>query len=290
MRRWFAVALAALALNAAAQMAQDRAGAPDRARLEARLAAVGVLIEKSTAARQVESSGDARAIAKRARAREVHQQAMGAFEAGDLERAGKLLPDASALMFEAVRFAAPEQVTAEKQRSDFDARMESVRSLLAAQKRVAAEKPKTPGVREASAAVEKLVNEARELAGADRLGEARARLDESYLIAKASISSMRAGDTLVRALKFETKEEEFRYEIDRNDTHRMLIQLLLDGRRAGASSDAMVRTSVDKAVQLRQQADTTAAKGDHAGAIKMLEDSTTELVRAIRNAGIFIPG
>jgi hypothetical protein len=290
MKRWFAMVLAALALNAAAQMAQDRAGAPDRARLEARLAAVGVLIEKSTAARQIESSGDARATEKHERAREVHRQAVRAFEAGDLERAGKLLPDASALMFEAVRFAAPEQVTAEKQRTDFDARMESVRSLLAAQKRVAAEKPNTPGVREASAAVDKLLNEARELAGAGRLGDARARLDEGYLIAKASISSMRGGDTLVRALKFETREQEFRYEIDRNDTHRMLIQLLLDGRRAGASSDAMVRTSVDKAAQLRQQADTTAAKGDHAGAIKMLEDSTTELVRAIRNAGIFIPG
>jgi len=288
--RWSAAIVLLLALNAAGQMAQDRAGAPDRARLEARLAAVGVLIEKSSAARQIESSGDPRAIEKRARARETYQLAMRAFEAGDLERAGRLLPDASALMFEAVRFAAPEQVTAEKQKIDFDARMESVRSLLAAQKRIAAEKPNTPGVREASAAVEKLLGAARELAAANRIGEARTRLDEGYLIAKASISSMRGGDTLVRTLKFETKEEEFRYEIDRNDTHRMLIQLLLDGKRAASGGDAMVRTSVDKAVQLRQQADAIAAKGDHAGAIRMLEDSTAELVRAIRNAGIFIPG
>ena len=263
---------------------------PDRARLEARLAAVGVLLEKSTAARQIESSGDARAIEKRARAREVYRRAQQALDAGDLERASKLLPDASALMFEAVRLAAPEQVTAEKQRADFDARMESVRSLLAAQKRIAAEKPNTPGAREASAAVERVLADARELVAANRIGEARTRLDEGYLIAKASIGSMRGGDTLVRSLKFETKEEEFRYEVDRNDTHRMLIQLLLDGKRGGAGGDAMVRASVDKAVQMRQQADANAAKGDHVGAIKMLEDSTAELVRAIRNAGVFIPG
>jgi hypothetical protein len=288
--RTIAAALLLLAFNAPAQMAQDRAGAPDRARLEARLAAVGVLIEKSTAARQVETSGDPRALEKRARAREVYQQALRAFESGDLGRAGKLLPDASALMFEAVRFAAPEQVTAQKQRADFDARMESVKSLLAAQKRIVAEKPQTPGAREASAAVEKLLAEARELAAAGKLGDARTRLDEGYLIAKASISSMRGGDTLVRTLKFETREEEFRYEIDRNDTHRMLIQLLIDGRRTAAAGDAMVHTSVEKATQLRQQADAIAAKGDHAGAIRMLEDSTAELVRAIRNAGIFIPG
>lgn len=288
--RTLAAALLLLVFNASAQMAQDRAGAPDRARLEARLAAVGVLIEKSTAARQVEASGDPRAREKRTRAREVYQQALRAFESGDLERAGKLLPDASALMFEAVRFAAPEQVTAEKQRADFDARMESVKSLLAAQKRIAAEKPHTPGAREASAAVDRLLAEARELAAAGKLGEARTRLDEGYLIAKASIGSMRGGDTLVRTLKFETREEEFRYEIDRNDTHRMLIQLLIDGKRTAASGDVMVRTSVEKATALRQQADAIAAKGDHAGAIKMLEDSTAELVRAIRNAGVFIPG
>jgi len=262
----------------------------DRARLEARIAAVGVLLEKSTAARQIDSTGDPRAVEKRKQALEVHRQAQKAFEAGDLERASKLLPEASALMFEAVRMAAPEQVTGEKQRMDFDARMESVKSLLSAQKRIAAEKPNTPGVREATASVERIINEARDLAAGSRLGEARARLDEGYLIAKASISSMRTGDTLVRTLKFETKEEEFRYEIDRNDTHRMLIQLLIEGKRGAAGSDPMVKASVGKAEQLRGQADAAAAKGDHTAAIKLLEDSTADLVRAIRNAGIFIPG
>ena len=43
----------------------------DRARLEARLAAVGVLIDQSSAARQIESSGDSRAIDLRNRAREM---------------------------------------------------------------------------------------------------------------------------------------------------------------------------------------------------------------------------
>ena len=34
----------------------------------------------------------------------------------------------------------------------------------------------------------------------------------------------------------------------------------------------------------------SASKKDHAQAVKLLEDSTTELVRAIRNAGVYIPG
>jgi len=262
----------------------------DRARLEARLAAVGVLIDQSSAARQIESSGDSRAIDLRNRARETYLQAGAAFRAGDLERASRLLPQASARMFEAVRLAAPEQVTADKLRSDFEARLESVRSLHAAQRRIAAEKPGTPGAREAAASVERLTVEARELAAADRIQEARQRLDQAYYVAKAAIGSMRGGDTLVRSLQFATREEEFRYELDRNDTHRMLIRMLLDDRRTNASVDAMVRRSLDRAAQLREQADDASSKGEFQGAVKLLEESTGELVRAIRGAGVFIPG
>jgi hypothetical protein len=46
----------------------------------------------------------------------------------------------------------------------------------------------------------------------------------------------------------------------------------------------------DKATQLRAEAEAQAARGDHAGAVKSLEDSTRELVRAIRSGGLYIPG
>lgn len=263
----------------------------DRGRLEARLAAVEVLIEKSTAARQIDASGDVRAAERRAKAREVHRRAAQAFQAGDLERASVLLPEASALMFEAVRLAAPENVTGEKQRADFESRMESVKSLLAAQRRIAAEKPGVPGAREAAATVDRLISEARELASApDRLPAARTRIDQAYYVAKASIGSLRGGDTLVRTLQFASKEEEYRYEVDRNDTHKMLIQMLLAEKRGASGVDAMVRGSIERAERLREQADTASGRGDYPSAIRLLEDSTGELVKAIRNAGVFIPG
>ncbi len=283
MRRIIAIALWLLALPALAQ----QPATVDRARLESRLAAVGVLIEKSTAAKQIDASGDTRAAAQRQRAREVHRQAQRAFDAGDLQRASVLLPEASMLMFEAVRLAAPEKVMAEKARNDFDSRRESVRSLLAAQRRIAAEKPDMPGAKEASRTVERLLAEAQALAETDNLAQARARLDEAYLAAKASISSMRTGDTLVRTLKFDSKEDEYHYEVDRNDTHRMLVQLLIENKRG---ADANVGRAVERAAGLRSQADSAAARGAHVEAIKLLEDSTGELVRAIRNAGIYIPG
>jgi len=88
-----------------------------------------------------------------------------------------------------------------------------------------------------------------------------------------------------------SKEEEYHYEIDRNDTHLMLIKVLVEEKRANNPAlDQQVQGFVVKAKDLRTAAETAAAKRDHAQAVKLLEDSTVELVRAIRNAGIYIPG
>lgn len=284
------VCMTVLALGAwptgahAQQTAAD--AAVDRVRLEQRLAAVETLLEKSSAARQVEAGGGAGARQKREQAREIYRQARAAFEVGQYARASQLLPEASVQMFEAVRLAAPEEVTAPKARNDFAARLDSVNSLHAAFRRVAAEKPDAAGAAETSRGIENLIRDAQQLSAAGKLDAGRAALDRAYLLAKAAVSSLRSGDTLVRSLHFATREEEFRYEVDRNDTHQMLIKVLLEGKPRSAGQ----QTLMDKALRLRAQADAAAAGADHANAVKLLEESTRELIRAIRSAGVFIPG
>lgn len=268
----------------AQQMAADTA--VDRVRLQQRLAAVEILLEKSTAARQVERSGDAVARQKHARARELHRQARAAFEAGQYALASELLPEASVQMMEAVRLSAPEEVTAPKARTDYQARLESVNALYAAYRRVAAEKPNTAGVAETSRDIGILIREAERLAGEGGFDAGRAALDRAYLLAKAAVSSLRSGDTLVRSLHFASKEEEYRYEVDRNDTHQMLVKVLLDGKPGSAGQ----RTLIDKALQLRARAQAAAVGADYSAAVQLLEESTRELIRAIRTAGVFIPG
>lgn len=274
--------VAALGMHAPA----PGAAAVDQSQLEKRLAAVAILLDKSSAARQIDASADARAIERREQARAIYRQALAAFQAGDHARASELLPDASTRMFEAVRYAAPEQVTGPKQQSDFEARLESVRSLAAAQKRVSADKPGTPGAAESARMIEKLIADAQAQAAARDMHAARSTLDQAYLLAKAAVSSMRSGDTLVRTLHFANREEEYRYEIDRNDTHEMLVKVLLKDKPRTAGQQSFI----ERAQQLRAQADAAARAGDHGGAVRLLEDSTRELVRAIRSAGVFIPG
>ena len=289
-----AVALIALGLAAAlaAQAGQyetPKAPPPDPAQLQRRLESVGTLLARSSAARQIEASGSPQARALRDQARALHAKAAAAMSAGDLAAAAELLDQAVREMFQGVKLAAPEQLSQAKQRSDFDARLESVKVLLEAQRRIGREKAAAEAA-EISRRIEQLLQEASAQAAAGNLDRARATLDQAYLSAKAAIGGMRQGDTLVRTLDFASKEDEYRYELDRNDTHQMLIKLLLDEKRQSGSTDRMVQGHQERASALRRQAEAMADKKDFAGAVRLLEESTGELVRAIRGAGIYIPG
>lgn len=279
MKSLFLAALLAAATAASAQ-------AIDRVQLERRIAAVETLLERSSAAKQIEAAGNAQARVHRERAREIHRKAAEAFKAGDLDTASRLLPLASLALFEGVRLAGAETVVADKQRADYDARLESAKSLAAAQRRIALEKKGVAGAAETSKAIDELIAQAEREAGAGELGKARGTLERAYLVAKASIGSMRGGDTLVRSLDFATKEEEYRYEVDRNDTHLMLLRLLV----ADSGKAAGMQAASAQAQSLRARAERRAGEGAWAEAVGLLEESTKELVRAIRAAGIYIPG
>lgn len=269
---------------------QGLAQAQDLDQVQRRLQSVGTLIESSSAARQIDSSGDAPAREKRDNARLIHREAQAALKGGDAAGAARLLDQAAREMMSGARLARPEQVAGAKAQRDFDARLESARALLVAQQRITQEKKgstEADKAAQATRSIEGLIQDAERNAGAGQLGEARALVDRAYLTARVSIESLRRGDTLVRSLKFNSKREEYEYEVDRNDTHRMLIQLLLADRKEVA---ALMQPSIDRAAALRRQAEATAQRGDHEAAIKGLEDATRELVRAIRAGGIYIPG
>jgi hypothetical protein len=261
--------------------------APDRLQLEKRLESVKTLLETSSAAKQIKASGSEASLAEHAKALEMWNQAKQAFDAGDLARTQKLLLEAPKLLFAAARHASPEQVVGEKLRSDYVSRRDSVSALLSAQKRISDEKGKVSGAAQVADSIGQLLIESDKLADGGKYKEARAVADKAYLLAKASVGEMRAGDTLVRSLNFANKEEEYKYEIDRNDSLGMLYKVLIEQK---GSANQLVLDQVKKGQELRIQAEKAAAARDHAAGVKLLEESTTNLIRAIRSAGIFIPG
>ena len=261
--------------------------AQQRESLERRLEQLTTLIETSSVARQIESSGEAGARAKRDNARLIHREASLTLKAGDQEAAAKLMDAVAQEMMGGARLARPDQINGAKALRDFTARLESARALLTAQQRITTEKGNAPEAAEATRRIATLIADAEQRAKDGKVDEARPIIDRAYLIARISIESLRRGDTLVRSLVFSSKREEFEYEIDRNDTHLMLIRVLTADRK---DLIPMVQPFIDRSTVLRSEAEAKAKEREHEAAVKTLEAATRELVRAIRAGGIYIPG
>jgi len=257
-----------------------------------RLQSVGKLVETSSAALKVDGSGNQQAMAQHEKARDLYGKAKKAAAAGNQAEADDLLKQATQTMYEAVRMVGTDQSLVDKDNSDFDDRLESVHALTEAYDRIRKEKGLgSPESSELYPIVQSKLEQARGLKGQGKVKEARQVLDEAYVAAKVAIEHLRGGDTLVRSLTFASSEEEYHYEVDRNDTHRMLVSVLLKEKVSGSSGvEGMVAKFMDKAADLRQQAEKQASQGDYEAAIQTLEQSTKEIVRAIRGAGIYIPG
>jgi hypothetical protein len=263
------------------------AWAQDREQLERRLQSVGTLIESSSAAKQIESSGEPAARERRDNARLIHREAAASLQGGDMPTAARLLDQAAREMMTGARLAKPEQVAGAKAQRDFDARLDSARALLTAQQRITAEKGSKPEAVAATRRIEEQIAEAERRAGVGQIDEARSAVDRAYLTARVSIEALRRGDTLVRTLKFNSPREEYEYELDRYQTHRMLIQVLLADRKEPTPA---MQGYIARAATLRDEAEALGRQGEHATAIQRLEEATRELVRAIRAGGVYIPG
>jgi len=255
-----------------------------------RYTSVERLLQSSSAARLVSESGNAEAMALHAEANVKFELARQAHESGDTDAANDLLDEAVRLLYSAVGIVNKSAPGQDKESRDFENRRKSVVALITAHNRIADEKGLDRERREMDrqAAIELQI--ADELFASGETAEARQHLDTIYDAVKISIEEMREGETLVRELKFSSPEDEYKYELDRNDTHQMLVKILLNEKMDQQSVRDRVAPFIVTADQFRVEAEAMAADNNFEQAIELLEKSTGELVKAIRGAGVYIPG
>ena len=257
-----------------------------------RLESVEKLLETSSAAQQIKGSDNQEAKEMHGEAVALYEKAKQAQSKGDEQQAADLLKQATKAMFEATRMIKKDESFIAKDVRDFDERKESVDALCRAYENIAKEKGIDSAIEsELHTFVYNRVDQAVALKKEDRVKEGRKMLDEAYVAAKVAIEHLRGGETLVRSLNFASSEEEYHYEVDRNDTHRMLVDVLLKEKmKTNWGIETMVNKFMDRADELRARADEQASDGAYENAVTTLEQSTKEIVRAIRSAGIYIPG
>ena len=282
------IGLAIFALAATGTAAAAQAAASND--VASRLVYVERLLTESSAAKRVEASGKPEAVRMKAEAQAHFDEAKALADSGDNEAAEGELREAIRLMTAAARAANGDSKVSQKQTDDYGSRKESVAALAKAHDRIATEK----GMKDMNTVLQQKV--AADLAASDALlaagngDEARARLDATYESVKMSLEGLRGGDTLVRELNFETPQDEYYYELDRNDTHRMLVEVLLAEKMQASPMRKTADGFIATAGELRVQAEQAAGKKQFEEAIRLLEESTKEFIRAIRSAGVYIPG
>ena len=136
------------------------------------------------------------------------------------------------------------------------------------------------------AAIDALLAEAQTLSAGGRHAEANGPLTRAYDISARALAAARAGETVTIELKFATPAEEFDYERRRFQSHEMLLEMTLAERQPAGDSLAAAQARRGQARALSAQAGEAAARGDHRAAIRLLEEGTRELTRALQALGL----
>lgn len=253
------------------------------------IANVHRLLTASTIAQQVQATLDQKVILKYKESVDHYNKSINET---DPEKTNFHLNQARLILFKAAQSITSTVRTTNKLESDFTKKKASVESLIVALLRISKEKGAEGEnlkvtIKEAKA----LKNDAQTSSQSGDWIEAKKSIDHAYLLVKTSIQNLRQGDVLVKSLNFESPEEEYQYEVDRNKTHFMLLILLVE-RKTNLSS-----YSSERIVEYRKTAEMHSNKSkqhvkdkDYESAIEELEKSTKNLLRAIRIGGVFIPG
>jgi tetratricopeptide (TPR) repeat protein len=258
--------------------------------IDDRIRFVGKLISDSSASRKVDASENDNAKRLRDEALQYYELAIEAQAAGDLPGASDSLGSAVRSMYAAVGAARKGEKGVNDRGGKYDERIAVIDALMSAHERITEEKGFSDDHEALREAIADDMSAAATFHVDGNAEQANEHVDIAYEKVRHAVEILRQGETLVRELSFADAEEEYVYELDRNDTHQMLISLLIEKQAARPDSKKQVEERVSTALKLRQEAEILAEDGRFDQAITILEQSTNELVKAIRGAGVYIPG
>ena len=265
----------------------DRRAEQNHRAIDSKLKLLGSLVNKSAAAARISTSSNDRALELLADARTAWQQATKARDSGNLEASEQHVKQGLQAISSASRMVedAGRVKTAQQQR--YQQLRKRVLSFSEAFQRAAAEEPDR-SVKDYLnlSEVSGLLQEAEDLAHKGDFAAANQRLVKAADAVELGLSLARDKQTLVHELKFESPEEEYAYEIQRNKGYQQLIDLLKQ-KRAGSDTKLMyVQKMIVENDRLCEDAEALVRQGDIQAAIRELEKGTSKLERALRASGM----
>ncbi|MDH5189924.1 MAG: hypothetical protein OEW89_01595 [Gammaproteobacteria bacterium] len=257
---------------------------------ERRVNSIASLLSESSVSRQIRNSGSDVAKQYFKYAQVSFDNAVGEYRKGDLKQADFHLKNSKKAIFEAIMYANLKGTGNEQDRHDYETKRRSVNALTDALRRVSATKDKTEETQIIINKVTELTKQADQEYFKKHYKKAIAIVHRALELVEATIVTMRTGDTLVNTLSFDSAEDEYNYELDRNDTHFMLLSMFLSEFPDDDSLNKIVAVYKSAATEHRNKAEELASHSKYKKAIKELEISTMKIIRAIKSTGSYIPG
>lgn len=243
---------------------------------------------KSPAAKSAAYGRDADSPVLVERGTQLVEQAKAALAAGDLDLAATALDEALRSASKASKRLAPDAGSLNESAQRASAR--DLAEQVATYRAAIADLLKDGQLAAAAGAVlqqiDAQVAAAQRSAAEGRLGESNKTLGDTYRLAVQELSRLRAGQTVVMSLKFDTLADEYAYEQRRHRSQGMLLEMMLGEGRAEGAKRSLVDRFVAAAREHSDLAERQAGAGDYKSAVASMERANGEIVRALQTVGV----
>jgi len=255
--------------------------------LNSKLKLLGKLVNESTTATRITASSNEQAHELLAKAREAWQAATAARDSGDINASEQHVKQGLETISAASRMVEDVGRVQQAQVQRYQQLRKRVLSFSEAFQRAVAEKPgqSVSGFLDL-AEVSGLIQEAEALAHKADYVAANQRLVKAADAVELALSQARDKETLVHELKFDSPEDEYAYEIQRNKGYQQLIDLLKHKRADSDTKLLYVQKMVVENERLCEDAEALFKQGDTQAALTQLEKGTDKLEMALRASGM----
>jgi len=263
-------------------------GTVTEAQVNQKISFAEMFINQSHAAKRLAQTDNIDALSVYQQSKEKLAEAKETVVKGDFNQAMSTVNEALRLMSDASR-QVPSASQLEEQRNRFAELTEGVKTFEASYKRNLerlSKDSKNDAGRLDLDQVHDMVQQATKLADSNQYTEANKLLAKVQRDITAILSKMLDNSTVVYDKNFATPVEEYEYELARYQSYEELIPIALEQKQPTKRAIELMDQFVEKARELKGQAEQEAAKQNHETSIQMLQAATDHLQRALQIAGV----
>ncbi len=245
---------------------------------------LGYILTRSNRAKEVRASGNENAIAILRTAGEHYDTAKSLLDEGEFDKSNLEIQKSFQNISVAFRMVVDKEKETEVAREQYELLYSRVKNFSGLFNQLPADKIK--GILD-SDKLNMLIRKAESIYQKDQPKQALVPLSEAADMLEQALSDARKDETVIYALEFLTPEDEYNYELQRNDNYTLLINMILDASPPeNRKKLPLIRMLVNKNEELVIEADGLFKKGAVDEAIILLEKGNKTLVRALRLGGL----